>query len=432
MFKFANMLVLKLTRGCNLNCSYCYVRNKEKYKDEMIDYDLYKKIVDRIVKDKVTNPSEQAFSLILHGGEPLLASKNQLSKMFHYASKTFERNNITYKLGIQTNLTLLDEEFALILNQYDVHLGASFDGIKEANTGRTKAFGQKVFEEKFKLIEKYSIKYGFLMVAGQHNIKRIKETTDYILKRYNITGIKINYAEDVNNLGGEVSGEDFFKYAWKPYIDEYIKTGKCTEDNTAHTIDLFMIYAMARILQANRQNCGTKFCGGGINIVEIEPTGKTFLCGRYSEEYPQAYMMHALEPDFLSLKQLKKYLNFVYEKHELVLQAHCDSCYADYICDHGCMAFHLSKYGKYGIRKDLVCPMFKNLYKYLVINEYAIVKSFFNTNKNESGTAYLNGSAELLEARTDSALLMKLSQVDNIVVDVSNEDAHTLILQKNK
>ena len=33
MFNYANMLVLKVTRDCNLRCKYCYLADKDEYKE---------------------------------------------------------------------------------------------------------------------------------------------------------------------------------------------------------------------------------------------------------------------------------------------------------------------------------------------------------------------------------------------------------------
>ena len=135
MFGSTNMLILKTTRDCNLRCKYCYIKHKNSYRGERIDFELYKKVIDKIVCDRIKNNinENEKFVMVFHGGEPLLFFPYQLALMMEYARDKFVRNKINYDFGMQTNLTLLNEEFATILNEYNVSLGISFDGIKDGN-----------------------------------------------------------------------------------------------------------------------------------------------------------------------------------------------------------------------------------------------------------------------------------------------------------
>jgi len=157
MFQWANMLVMKITRDCNLRCKYCYVKNKDDYKGEMISFELFQKTIDRIIFDKLKAETPNRISIVFHGGEPLLADTQLLAKMLDYAACELDKYNIDYDFAVQTNLTLLDEEKALLFNKYNVHVGASFDGIRDGSEGRTKVFTQSVFEEKFNLLKKYNV-----------------------------------------------------------------------------------------------------------------------------------------------------------------------------------------------------------------------------------------------------------------------------------
>lgn len=426
MFTHANMLILKVTRDCNLRCRYCYVHNKDQYVGERMDYGLFQNIVERIIEDKSRlhekHPSE--FSLIFHGGEPLLTEKKQLFKMIHYVHNRFSQSRMNFHIGMQTNLTLLDEEIAKFFSEYDVQIGVSFDGIKRSNRARSKIVNSAFFEEKFNLMHKYNLDFGILVVVNRENLHHIKQSTDYLVKKYNVRGFKVNYAENVNDdmddSEVEVSGQEFFRYAMKPYVDEYISTGKTFESNMGLIINRFISYSLAFIRNRSKSNCGLKVCGGGIRIIEIEPTGKTFLCGRYSKEFPEAYMMHANDPDFLELKQLRKYLYFVQQKHQALLDAGCDICPADNICDHGCMAFYMSKYGRYGIRKELVCPMFKSLYDYLNQHAIDIILSYFEHHK-ENNACEINLHSPMTAIRSNSGVFRALKYKHHIDIQALDE-----------
>lgn len=430
MFRQANMLILKTTRGCNLNCSYCYVRNKEKYKEERMDFDLYKKVINRIVADKKISNNGGKFTLVYHGGEPLLNSPLELSKMFKYAQTQFVKNNIEYAFGMQTNLTLMTEEYADILRHYSVSVGASFDGINKGNEGRTKVINQGAFEEKFKIMTDHGVQFGFLMVVSESNIDYVMESVEYLQEKYKIKGIKINYAEDVNGVGGEVSGKEFFEKAWKPFIDKYISGEKIIENNLEEIISQYVLNSISYVDDWKKSNCGLKICGGGVNIIEMNPDGGVYLCGRYSEEYPEAYVMHANDSDFLSLKQIKKYYDFIKEKHKHLISLGCDTCPADYICDHGCMAFHFSKFGEFGIRKDLVCEIFKPLQNYLDMNAFKIFKTYYNLNKDKEDKIVLNLPFKFNGVKINTDLLRRISDELGVIINIADNDPNKIIISK--
>ena len=378
MFNYANMLVLKVTRDCNLRCKYCYLADKDDYKNELVSFDMFKKITNKIIEDKRKSGANTNFSIVFHGGEPTLAGVKNLAKMMDYAVQKGREGGIEITFGIQTNLTLIDDEMAALFSKYDVSTGFSFDGINDGNKNRTKSFDNDFFAQKLKLLNDYHVKKGGLIVANKQNINNLKESVDYLANTLGLHMTKINYVEDVLNEVSEVeiSGEEFFEKSLKVFIDSFIEKGKTEEENTNCLITDFIISKFICNYR-HRSNCYTKVCGAGVNVIEMNPSGETYLCGRYAKDYPEAYIMNIEEYDFLGLKQYTKYLWFVKQKHAALMEAGCDTCIADEICDHGCMAFHFSKYGKYGIRKELACGAYKKAYLYLEQRFDDIMDTYF-------------------------------------------------------
>lgn len=383
MFRYNNQLILKVTRDCNLRCEYCYIKNKDHFKGEMIDFELFKETIERIVKEK--KGYEDEFSLVFHGGEPTLTSKEHMTKMLSYADRRFTEEGINYSFGMQSNLTLIDEEWCQIMSKWGIGLGASFDGVgEESNDKRT--VKQETFYNKFDMLKKYNVSFGLLMVAHEGNMEKMIESADFLKKNYDVSMMKVNYVEDVNNIGGEIPGDLFFEKAWKPFLDEWIDLDNeqdyLRESNSEHLMAKFFTDYLTHSPNAERTNCGSKICGGGMSIVEMEADGDIQFCGRYSEKSDESYIMNVVDKDFLSLNQLKRYGDFTYEKHKVILEAGCDTCIADGICDHGCMAFHFAKFGKWGIRTDLTCDIHKNFYEYCVVNIVDIILAIYKYEKS--------------------------------------------------
>jgi uncharacterized protein len=359
--------------------------NKEDFKGEIISFPDFKKIIDEIIRQQLLNGREhKSFSLVFHGGEVLMVGHKLFYKMADYASTSFLENGITLSLAMQTNATLLDDEFAKIIKKFQIKVGMSFDGIHDSNKERD--IKQEVFESKFKTLENNHIDYGFLMVAGKHNIDNIKDSQNYIENLNNISSYKINYAEDMFNPGEnsdiEITGEEFFEKAIKPKIDRFIETGNAYESLTGKHISKTLIDLFFQVIPIQKTGCEALFCGAGVGMIGVNPDGTSHYCDRYNKEYEETYVMNNLKDyDFLGLHQLKRAMDFNLERHNIVIETGCDTCFAKYICDGGCMAFQKSKTGKFGIDTRIVCPLFKNTYSYVLEKLPEIVDTYIKYEK---------------------------------------------------
>jgi len=135
------------------------------------------------------------------------------------------------------------------------------------------------------------------------------------------------------------------------------------------------------------------------------------------------------DKDFLALKQLSRYTDFIREKHQVILDAGCDTCIADGICDHGCMAFYYSKFGKWGIRTDLTCDIHKSFYKYCVINIVEIINAIYNDEKMEDGIARYRLSNTALSIK-NGFHLNELAKKYKIRLEIDKKDRRLLLMRK--
>ncbi len=376
MFRFTDLIIFRLTRGCNLNCKYCFMQNKEEYKNEKIDFELFKKIIDRIIEQRLINSKHTQLSLVFHGGEFLTIGKKSLYEILEYTTAQMNLNNIDCELGCQTNGVLLDDEIAKILSKFSVGIGLSFDGVNGSNDLRD--IKQEIFESKFEILKKNKNNFGFLIIANKSNIDKIQDSQDYIKKLNRTNGYKINYSEDMINPGEnseiEVSGKEMFEKVFKPELLRILKGEQPEEHNTKELLTKAIIDILSYHENGTKSGCGTKWCGAGISMIAIEPDGEMDYCDRYSKKFSETYIQHALDYDFLGIYQLNKMIQYNKMKAKLYNNYECDTCYADYICNHGCESFYYSKYGEYGIDTRLVCDQYKMFYSFVLENIVEFVK----------------------------------------------------------
>ena len=122
-----------LTDNCNMNCKYCY--EKEMHKDNQIDIQMVKNIIDIEAKSK----SKQCI-LTFFGGEPLL-KKHLIYEVSNYIKSQKYKTNFLYNMT--TNATLIDDEFIkFVKNNPFISLSISIDGNMESHN-RNRMFNGK-------------------------------------------------------------------------------------------------------------------------------------------------------------------------------------------------------------------------------------------------------------------------------------------------
>lgn len=118
-------VIIKTTNACNLKCRYCYDANNSKRTDITL------KNVDRLFKLLANEYS--VINIIWHGGEPILMGKDFYCAVLDLQQKYAGDSSFVNKM--QTNGTLIDDEWAEFLVRKKFRVGISYDG-GEITTGR--------------------------------------------------------------------------------------------------------------------------------------------------------------------------------------------------------------------------------------------------------------------------------------------------------
>lgn len=142
--------ILKVASRCNLNCRYCYVYNQgdNSYLNQpkRMSAQVVSATIDRVRAYGLANNLD-AVQFIFHGGEPLLAGKEFFRRFVGEANEGL-RPEVTPIFNMQTNGTLLDQEWLDLLFELNIGFGISLDGPKEINdANRIDHFGNGSYDE---------------------------------------------------------------------------------------------------------------------------------------------------------------------------------------------------------------------------------------------------------------------------------------------
>jgi uncharacterized protein len=125
--------VLKVHQRCNLACDYCYVYElaDQSWRDRptVMSPAVWKAAARRIGEHAREHGLERV-SIILHGGEPLLAGVDRLLELVADMRRAMPEG-CQLSVGMQTNAVTLDEEKLVRLAPEQVRIGVSVDGLRE-------------------------------------------------------------------------------------------------------------------------------------------------------------------------------------------------------------------------------------------------------------------------------------------------------------
>jgi len=173
-----SLLIKPASAVCNLDCEYCFYldRDADPYK-ELPARQMTIETLERLV-DTYLFYSYPRSSFIFQGGEPTLAGLPFFEKLIEF-QKRYGRNGQSVSNALQTNGTLLDENWCRLLREYNWFVGLSLDGPPETNdryryNKDRHGTGKRVLQS-LELLQKHRVQFNVLCVLSQANVERPRE-----------------------------------------------------------------------------------------------------------------------------------------------------------------------------------------------------------------------------------------------------------------
>lgn len=162
---------------CNLACKYCYYLEKsllfEKHSPQVMDDAL----LEKFIHDYIGAQTTQEVLFTWHGGEPLMRPLQFYKKAVALQRKYAAGRRIDNCL--QTNGTLLTDEWCQFFKEQGWLVGVSVDGTQEMHDAYRRAKGggpshHKVMQG-IRLLQKHGVEWNALAVVNDFNAEHPKE-----------------------------------------------------------------------------------------------------------------------------------------------------------------------------------------------------------------------------------------------------------------
>lgn len=279
-------LYLIVSTECNLNCFYCFYRNKNSKTlarpVRQMDEEVIKRAIDFFVTLTSKNNKQECGyweQITFYGGEPLF-NMNAIQVGVDYIDKLKVKGELwaDTNLVVNTNGTLITDEFAILAAQQNLEVQVSIDGFREIHDqSRGRREGGGSFEEVINGVEVlhcHGVSVTPMITVTSNNARELPHLVEWLYENFFIS-------KYFTNLLISTTEEDASHYpliAARAMSEAHRAACKFgIEDNFGSTIKGFWGP------QPSQQSCGagrkiTIFPNGEIHTCQaLEESGVTFL-----------------------------------------------------------------------------------------------------------------------------------------------------------
>lgn len=358
--KTFNLLTLQTTKACNLQCRYCYLEPNGAELKEKISIETTKKIFSDIVNYHVKNDINSRIWVVYHGGETLILGHKYFKEALEHQVALEEKiGKKIFSNSIQSNITLLDQEYCNLFKDHNVNIGTSIDGpnyLHNRNRYSKKVTdNHKIVMDKVKLARDYGLSVGAICIITKDKVNYIEEIFEFFLEakmnfktnRLFINGRAKKYEHDLN-----VEEKDYASFLCKLFDLWYRKTPEIIIENLMQFIGLVLAGQGAGGCSSG--NCATKH-------ITITPNGDCYTCGRTTQN-KSFFLGNISVDDFEKISQTET-IDFLTNRIPKNIKE-CLDCEYKNLCFSGCMyEAYLKNNTIYS--PDGNCEVFKTLYSHI-------------------------------------------------------------------
>ena len=350
---------------CNLDCKYCFFLSKEMLypgsKFRMAD-----RLLEEYIKQMIESQQVPEANIAWQGGEPTLMGLDFFKRTIELEKK-YRKPGTTIYNTMQTNGTLLNEEWCTFFKENNFLIGLSVDGPKELHDFYRVDKGGHGTHDKViraaRLMQQFEVDFNVLTTVNAHNAEHPLEIyrffrdelkTKYIqfipiVERANTTGFQ---------EGNTVTERSVTAEQWGHFLitifDEWVRRDVGEVYIQMFDEALASWYGEPHSLCIFAQKCG--------KALAMEHNGDLYCCDHFVE--PKFLLGNILETSMVDLVSSEKQIKFGSDKLD-TLPKYCLDCEVRFACNGECPKnrFIETPDGEPGL--NYLCAGYKAFFKHI-------------------------------------------------------------------
>jgi uncharacterized protein len=371
-----NVLTKPIGPICNLDCAYCYYLEKQRLFGSGERYRMTDEILDRYIGQYIDAQSGPEVQMAWQGGEPTLLGLDFFKRAVDIQKKYANGKRVTNAL--QTNGTLLDDEWAAFFAQNGFLIGVSIDGPADLHdTYRVDKRQRPTFDAVVRgidVLKKHGADFNTLTVVSRGNQDHALRIYDFLKS---IGSRYMQFIPLVERLPDMQARELGLDHALPPNGSPQAKSkvtpwsvsapayGKFLTDVFDQWVrrDVGIIFvqmfdmALSQIVDGHAGLCVfEETCGSSL---AMEHNGDVYSCDHYV--YPAYKLGNIAQTSLSDLASSGQQYRFGEAKRDS-LTDYCQRCDVRFACNGDCPKhrFAVSPDGEYGL--SYLCPSYKHFF----------------------------------------------------------------------
>ena len=324
---------------CNLDCSYCFFLDKEELypgsKFRMTD-----ELLETYIRQLIEAHKTPEVTVAWQGGEPTLMGVDFFRKAIAYQEK-YRKPGMTFENTLQTNGTLLDDEWCEFFKENNYLIGLSLDGPRELHdANRVDKKGSPTFDRVMRglrFLQKHGVEYNILTTVNRINAAHPLEVYRFLRDEVKTTWIQfIPVVERINEDGktlyqqGTTVSENSvlpeqFGHFLTTIFDEWVR-----KDVGKIFVQTFEAAVRSWLNMPTGMCFFSPTCGSG---VALEHNGDLYSCDHFVE--PDYLLGNIQENSMAELVGRDRQFKFGQDKLD-TLPKYCQQCEVRFACHGEC------------------------------------------------------------------------------------------------
>ncbi len=360
---------------CNLDCAYCFYLEKEKLYPEQTDWRMPEDVLESNIRQFIEGQQSRDLSFAWQGGEPTILGVDYFRNIVALQRKYANGKRISNAL--QTNATLLNDEWCEFLAENSFLVGVSIDGPEaihdryRVDRGHRPTF-RKVMNG-IEELQKHRVEFNTLTVLQRYNVKHpleiyafLKNTGSTYLQFIPAVEREANEAgEDGLDLVSPDSAQDAKVTPWSVRpgdLGEFLVTifEKWVRNDVGRIFVQHFDAALAAYAGYPPGLCVfSETCG---DALALEHNGDLYACDHFV--YPQYRLGNILTDSISRMVSSPEQRKFGADKRD-ALPVYCQECEVRFACNGDCPKhrFAATPDGEPGL--SYLCPDYKRFFKHV-------------------------------------------------------------------